>query len=193
MTLIEEMEAYALQQDVPIMQPEGIRFLCSFIQEHHISSILEIGSAIGYSALRMAMLDPQIKVTTIERDEVRYHKAKEYIEKSTCASQIELHLGDALQADLAGSYDMIFIDAAKAQYIKFFERYEPYLVPGGFIISDNLKFHGFVEHPETATSRNLRQLVGKIKRFVDYLKNRTDYDTHFLEQGDGIGISQKRH
>ncbi|WP_416326973.1 O-methyltransferase [[Eubacterium] hominis] len=192
MTLIEEMEQYALVNDIPIMQQEGIDFMCTFIKEHQIKNILEIGSAIGYSAMRMAMLDSQIHVTTIERDQKRYQKAVDYINRSSCETQITLLYGDALTADISGNYDLIFIDAAKAQYIRFFERYEPLLKPKGYIISDNLKFHGFVEHPETATSRNLRQLVGKISRFVEYLKRRDDFDTTFLEQGDGIGISQKK-
>ena len=186
------MEQYALEKDVPIMLQEGITFMCSFIKEHQLKSILEIGSAIGYSAIRMAMLDKNIHITTIERDEERYQKAKEYIARSEYKDQITLLYGDALEADIQGSYDMIFIDAAKAQYIRFFERYEPLLIQGGYIITDNLKFHGFVEHPETATSRNLRQLVGKISRFINYLKSRDDFDTTFLEQGDGIGISKKK-
>ena len=192
MTLLEEMEQYALEKDVPIMLQEGITFMCSFIKEHQLKSILEIGSAIGYSAIRMAMLDKNIHITTIERDEERYQKAKEYIARSEYKDQITLLYGDALEADIQGSYDMIFIDAAKAQYIRFFERYEPLLIQGGYIITDNLKFHGFVEHPETATSRNLRQLVGKISRFINYLKSRDDFDTTFLEQGGGIGISKKK-
>lgn len=192
MTLLEEMEQYALEKDVPIMQQEGITFMCSFIKEHQLKSILEIGSAIGYSTIRMAMLDKNIHITTIERDEERYQKAKEYIARSEYKDQITLLYGDALEADIQGSYDMIFIDAAKAQYIRFFERYESLLIQGGYIITDNLKFHGFVEHPETATSRNLRQLVGKISRFINYLKSRDDFDTTFLEQGDGIGISKKK-
>lgn len=192
MTLLEEMEQYALEKDVPIMLQEGITFMCSFIKEHQLKSILEIGSAIGYSAIRMAMLDKNIHITTIERDEERYQKAKEYIARSEYKDQITLLYGDALEANIQGSYDMIFIDAAKAQYIRFFERYEPLLIQGGYIITDNLKFHGFVEHPETATSRNLRQLVGKISRFINYLKSRDDFDTTFLEQGDGIGISKKK-
>lgn len=192
MTLLEEMEQYALEKDVPIMLQEGITFMCSFIKEHQLKSILEIGSAIGYSTIRMAMLDKNIHITTIERDEERYQKAKEYIARSEYKDQITLLYGDALEADIQGSYDMIFIDAAKAQYIRFFERYEPLLIQGGYIITDNLKFHGFVEHPETATSRNLRQLVGKISRFINYLKSRDDFDTTFLEQGDGIGISKKK-
>lgn len=190
--LIKEMEQYAIDNNVPIMMQDGLEFMCSFIHEHNIKSILEIGSAIGYSAQRMAMLDKDIHVVTIERDEVRYQKAKEYVERSNYANQITLLYGDALEAHIEGEFDMLFIDAAKAQYIKFFERYEGNVKQHGYILSDNLQFHGFVEHRDRKMSRNLRQLVGKIERFVDYLKTRDDYDTQFLEDGDGIGISRKK-
>ncbi|MEG0469893.1 MAG: O-methyltransferase [Longicatena sp.] len=190
--LIQEMEQYAVDNNVPIMMQDGLEFMCSFIHEHNIKSILEIGSAIGYSALRMVMLDKDIRVVTIERDKARYQKAKEYIERSKYATQITLLYGDALEAHIEGEFDMLFIDAAKAQYIKFFERYEGNVKQHGYILSDNLQFHGFVEHRDRKMSRNLRQLVGKIERFVDYLKTRDDYDTQFLEDGDGIGISRKK-
>ncbi|MEG0507667.1 MAG: O-methyltransferase [Longicatena sp.] len=192
MDLIEEMETYALKEDIPIMQKEGIEFMCSFIREHQIKNILEIGSAIGYSAIRMALVDPTIHITTIERDEARYLSALDYIERSGIKEQIEILHGDALLTNITQSYDMIFIDAAKAQYIKFFEHYENNLKQNGFVISDNLKFHGYVEHSELATSRNLRQLVRKIKNFVTYLKDREDYETQFFEFGDGVGISRKK-
>lgn len=190
--LIKEMEAYAKEYDIPIMQEEGIAFMCDFIEEHDIKHILEIGSAIGYSAIRMALLNDNMYVTTIERDETRFKKAQEFVARSGLKTRVNLIYGDALEIEVQGEYDMLFIDAAKAQYIKFFEHYEPYLKKRGFIITDNLKFHGFVEHKELVTSRNLRQLVAKIQRFVDYLKTREDYDTKFLDFGDGIGISQKK-
>lgn len=140
MTLIEEMEAYAKDFDVPIMQKEGIDFMCNFINENKITSILEIGSAIGYSAIRMAQLNKNIHITTIERDEERYKKAVDYIQRSGLEKQINIIYGDALETVVNGSYDMIFIDAAKAQYIRFFERYEGYLKKDGYIITDNLNF-----------------------------------------------------
>lgn len=192
MSLIEEMETYAKEHDVPIMQKEGIDFMCSFISEHHCTSILEIGSAIGYSAIRMAMLDPNVKVVTIERDDERYALAVENIAKAGLQNQITLLHGDALETEITGSFDLLFIDAAKAQYTHFFERYEGLLQQGGYVITDNLKFHGLVEHKELATSRNLRQLVTKIGRFVDYLKAREDFETEFYDFGDGVGISRKK-
>ena len=118
MTLIEEMEIYAQEHDVPIMQKEGINFMCSFLREHNLKHVLEIGSAIGYSAIRMAMLDTDMHITTIERDTERYDQAVEYVQRSGLQDQITLLFGDALETVVAGSYDMLFIDAAKAQYTK---------------------------------------------------------------------------
>lgn len=189
--LLLEMEAYALENNVPIMQKEGIEFMQSFIKEHNIKTILEIGSAIGYSAIQMALCDSEIKITTVERDHNRYVKACEYLKRSGLDKRITLIEGDALQTTFEGLYDMLFIDAAKAQYIKFFERYEGNLKQGGYIISDNLSFHGYVDNPELIQSRDLRQLIRKIKWFIDYLDTRKDYETTFLKQGDGIGISKK--
>ncbi len=192
MSLIQEMELYAKEHNVPIMQKDGVHFLCDFINEHKCTRILEIGSAIGYSAICMAMLANNLHITTIERDKVRYQKAVEYVNKSGLSSQIHIIHGDALDMDIDGMFDLLFIDAAKAQYIKFFEKYEKNVKKNGYIITDNLSFHGFVENKDLVKSKNLRQLVGKIQRFIDYLQNRADYDTIFLEKGDGIGISRKK-
>lgn len=192
MNTIEAMEAYAREHGIPIMEAHGIDFMCEFIKEHQIKHVLEIGAAIGYSAIRMAQVDPSIHVTTIERDEPRYLEAVKNIKDMQMEKQITLVFGDALETEFTEKFDMIFIDAAKAQYIKFFERYEHNLREEGYIISDNLSFHGYVEHPENIHSRQLRQLVKKIANYIDYLKERTDFETQFLELGDGVAISKKK-
>lgn len=192
MDKIKEMEDYAKAHDVPIMETHGIMFMCDFIREHNIKSILEIGSAIGYSAIRMALMDDEIHITTIERDDERYALAVSNIEAMHLQERIHIIHGDALETKVEGQFDMLFIDAAKAQYIRFFERYEENLKHGGYIISDNLQFHGYVEHPETIQSRNLRQLVRKIKKYIEYLENRTDFETSFIQIGDGVAISKKK-
>lgn len=191
-TLIQEMEEYAEELHIPIMQKEGIDFMCNFIQENQIRSVLEIGSAIGYSAIRMASLNEHITITTIERDEERFLKAQDNVRKANLQNRITLLYGDAFDVDITGTFDLLFIDAAKSQYTRFFERFEIYLEQGGYVITDNLKFHGLVEHPDSIQSRNLRQLVTKIGRFVAYLKERDDYDTVFYDFGDGVGISRKK-
>lgn len=188
---IEAMEAYATEYNIPIMQKEGILFLQEMIKKHHVKRILELGSAIGYSAIQMCRMDDEIEVVTIERDESRYQKAVENVKLCHLEDRITLILGDALETEVEGMFDLIFIDAAKAQYIKFFERYESQLVKDGIIVSDNLKFHGFVETTERIKNRNTRQLVNKIKRYIEYLETNTNYQTTFYEQGDGVAISKK--
>lgn len=193
MKTIEEIEIYANEYHIPIMQGEGIDYLCGFLQEHKCQSILEIGSAIGYSAIRMALAYPDCTIVTLERDEERYLMAKENIKDFHLEDRIELYLCDALEYMSDQRFDFIFIDAAKAQYIRFFERYENNLIDGGYILSDNLDFHGYVEHPEMVTSRNLRQLVRKISTYIEYLQKKETFETIFLKLGDGIAISRKKN
>lgn len=190
--IIIEIEEYAKEHDVPIMEKEGLDFLLKYIKEHNVKSVLEIGSAIGYSASRMALVDDEIMVKTIEIDELRYNLAKKNIADLSLEKQIDITLGDALLWEVEGQYDLIFIDAAKAQYVKFFERYAKNLSDEGVIVSDNLSFHGYVENPGEIKSRNLKQLVRKITKYIEYLKGNEDYETDFYELGDGIAVSRKR-
>lgn len=188
---VEELEKFANENNIPIMQKDGIEFLTNYIKENNIKNILEIGSAIGYSAIKMAMVDNDIKVTTIERDKERYDIALDNINKFNFNARINIILGDALETDIEGMYDLIFIDAAKSQYIKFFERYESNLKKGGVIVTDNLSFHGLVEDDSKTTNRNTRQLVGKIRKYIEYLKNNNRYKTEFYKLGDGVAVSKK--
>ncbi len=190
--LLEEIEEYAKVNNIPIMQKDGISFVIDFIKKNNITNILEIGSAIGYSAIKMALVNDRVKVTTIERDMDRYVVALNNIEKFNLSDRINIILGDALEVSLSDKYDMIFIDAAKAQYIKFFERYSDNLKEGGFIISDNLSFHGLVLDETKINNRNTKQLVGKIKKYIEYLKNNDKYDTTFYTLGDGVSVSTKK-
>ena len=187
---LKEMEEYAKEHNVPIMLPDGIDFLVQYIKENKIKNILEIGTAIGYSSIRMCLIDKDIKVTTIERDEIRYLEEKKNIKKFNLEKQIELIYGDALETNITGKYDLIFIDAAKSQYIKFFERYEKNLNLNGVIVSDNLNFHGLTHTTEPIESRNVRGIVRKLNNYIDYLKNNNHFITDFYEIGDGISISK---
>lgn len=192
MDIIKEMEMYAQQNGIPIMEKEGIDFMCNFIQQHNIKRVLEIGTAIGYSAIRMASLNEKVEVVSIERDAERFKIAQKNIKKANLSNRIKLFHEDALTCEVPGFFDLIFIDAAKAQYLKFFQRYEPQLHLGGWIISDNLQFHGFVEHPEIIRSRHLKQMVRKIKTYIEFLENNGNYDTEFINIGDGVAISRKK-
>ena len=188
----KHIEKYAEEYNIPIMEKSGIRFLTKYIEQNKIKNILEIGSAIGYSAIKMALVDEKIKVTTIERDETRYIEALKNIKEFGLEKRITLIYGDALLLNIEDKYDLIFIDAAKGQYINFFEKYSKNLNKKGVIISDNIDFHGLVNKEERIESKNLRQLVDKIRRYIDFLKENASFETTFYKVGDGVSISRKR-
>ena len=191
---LKEIEEYAKVNNVPIMNKRGINFLCKFIEKNEIKTVLEIGTAIGYSAIKMALVDKNIRIVSIEKDQERYIEALKNIKKFKLEKRIMLVLSDALDinTNFEEKFDLIFIDAAKSQYTKFFNKYKKNLEDDGVIISDNMNFHGFVENPEEIKSKNLRQLVTKIKKYQDFLKNNEEFDTKFYKVGDGIAITVKK-
>ena len=188
----KSIEKYAEEHNIPIMEKTGIKFLTKYIEENNVKSILEIGSAIGYSAIKMALVNENVKITTIEKDNVRYMEALKNIKDFGLEKRITLIYGDALLLNIEDKYDLIFIDAAKGQYINFFEKYSKNLNKKGVIISDNIDFHGLVNKEERIASKNLRQLVDKIRRYIDFLKENASFETTFYKVGDGVSISRKR-
>lgn len=190
---IREIKKYALDNKIPIMVDEGIDFLTTFIIKNQTTNILEIGSAIGYSAIMMALANPNVKITTIERDHERYLEAVKNVKKLGLEDRITLIFNDALETTIEGKFDLVFIDAAKGQNIRFFEKFEPNLTDHGVIITDNIDFHGLVQKDvESIQSRNLRGLIRKIREYIDYLKNNPKYDVEFLKVGDGIAVARKK-
>lgn len=190
---IRKIKEYAKENKVPIMQDEGIDFLTTFIIKHQIKNILEVGTAIGYSAILMALVHEDIHITTIERDEERYLQAVRNVKKFGLEKRITLIFQDALQLRLSDQYDLIFLDAAKGQNIHFFENFEHNLNPQGYIITDNMNFHGLVDKkPEEIKSKNLRSLVRKIRDYHTFLLENDLYTTEFLSLGDGISISRAK-
>ena len=188
---ITDLEEYARVFHVPIMLKDGIEYLLEYIKNNNIKNILEIGTAIGYSSIRMAQVNNDIKVTTIERDSNMYDEALKNIKSFNLDNRINIIYKDALDVELTDKYDLIFIDAAKSQYIKFFEKFKHNLNDNGVIITDNLSFHGLVKD-STNCSRNTKQLVKKIQNYIDFLKNNKEYDTEFISIGDGISITRKK-
>ena len=187
-----EMIKYAEENDVPIMQNEGIAFLIMLLKVKRPMRILEIGSAIGFSSSIMA-LNSEATIDTIERDSKMIEECKKNHQELGLNNRIRLIEGDALntiEIVKDNKYDFIFIDAAKAQYIKFFEMYSPLLNDDGIILSDNLYFHDllFTE----VNNRDLRQLVRKVGKYNEYLINHPDFETHIFKMGDGVGVSTRK-
>ena len=186
------MREYASLNNVPIISESGLYFLTNYVKKTNIKRVLEVGTAIGYSAIMMASISDDIVVTTIERDEKRYLEALKNVKKAGLEDRINLIFNDALNVKLDDKFDLIFIDAAKAQNQKFFESFEGNLSDCGTIITDNMNFHGLVDKDiSTIESRNLRQLVRKIKDYTEFLKNNNKYNTEFFNIGDGLAVSRK--
>ena len=189
--MLGEIEKYAKEEKVPIMMKDGIEYLCNYIREHNIKRILEIGSAIGYSSIKMALVSDDIKITTIEKDDKRYNIAVDNINKFNLSDRINIILGDALETEIDGEYDLIFIDASKGNNINFFNKYSKNLSSYGIIITDNLLFHGLVRDESKIQTKNQRGIVRKIKQFIEFLDNNNEFETEYLDVGDGIAISRR--
>lgn len=195
MQTLDDIKLYAAKNSIPIMRDGGIDFICSYIKEHNIKRILEIGTAIGFSAIEFANVAPDITVTTIELDIDRHIKAKQNIHDSGLDDRINAIHGDALKVELMDGnnrpqqFDMIFIDAAKGQYINFFQKYKVNLAPGGVFISDNLMFHGMVDDLTLTHNYSTIKLVKKIRKYIDFLKTNKEFTTQFFEYGDGVSVS----
>lgn len=190
---ILDIKKYAKDKNVPIMMDDGIKFLTNYIKETKRYNILEIGTAIGYSSILMALQDENIKVTTIEKDEVRYKEALKNIKNLGLDGRINPIFNDALNVTLNDTYDLIFIDAAKSKNEEFFIKFSNNLKDNGVIITDNIYFHGLTNKDlSEIKSRDLRGLVRKIKNYKEFLINNKAYKTTFYDVGDGISISKKR-
>ena len=186
-----QIEEYAKENYIPIMLKDGIEYLCDYIRKNNIKNILEIGSAIGYSAIKMALVSDDINVTTIEKDEERYNMAVSNIHKFNLDNRIDIILKDAKEVELTSKFDLIFIDASKGNNIYFFNKFSSNLADNGVIITDNLSFHGRVEDANLITSKNQLGIVNKIKDFINFLDNNKDFTTTYISVGDKIAISKR--
>ncbi len=192
--LLVSLRAFAEHRNIPIIDLESARFLKQLLKLKHCETVLEIGTAIGYTAIMMAK-EPGVRhVTTLERDQRMADTARRHIAHSGLEDVIVLLEEDALTVNFDGlpktQYDLLFIDGAKAQNINFFEKYEHLLSPGGIALVDNVLFHGLIE--ENIRSKNLRQLLRKIDAFNQYIMTRRDYDVAIHNIGDGLCLIIKK-
>ncbi len=192
---LEELEKYALDTEVPIIRKEMQSFLKTLIMMNKPRQILEVGTAIGFSALLMSEYMPvDAHITTIEKYEKRIPIARENFKKHGKEEQITLIEGDAAEvlADLSGQYDLIFMDAAKGQYIHFLPDILRLLKPGGVLLSDNVLQDGDVIESRYAVTRRNRTIHGRMREYLYELKNHPQLQTSIIPLGDGITLSVKK-
>ena len=189
---IQVLEQKAINDNIPIMSKDTIKYISKLIDTYKIEDILEIGTAVGYSAINFALVSDEVRIVSIERDQKRFIEAIKNVKDFNLSNRVELVENDALNLEVNDIFDMIIIDAAKGKNIEFFEKFKHNLKKGGIIITDNTLFHGLVGKSDEIPSKNLRSLVKKIETYIDFLKENTEFKTIFLNIGDGLAVSKMR-
>ena len=186
---IEKIKEYAKINNVPIMLDDGLEFILEYIKNNNVKTILELGTAIGYSSIKMAKIDSCIKIDTIEIDKDRYNQALSNIAEEDLQNQISVLNLNIDEHVTNKKYDLIFVDAAKAQYGKYLTKYSSNLNLDGCMVFDNLKFHGIVDDLSLTRSRSTKQLCMKIYKFREGLINNPAYRVQYYENiGDGLAF-----
>lgn len=193
MDTFEQLTQYGIDHQVPILMNESVEWLEKILLERKPKNFLEIGSAIGRTSILAAELLDDLHVVTIERDPQMAAQARINIQNSPAAKRITLIEADAREVDLQGqSFDVIFIDAAKSQYRRFFERFAPLLSEDGIIVTDNMYFHGLVEHPERTHNRHTKGLIRRLRQYHEFLRTNEEFETRILPIGDGIALTRRK-
>ena len=189
--ILAEMEEYAKNNHVPIIHPEVERFLSVIGKIKNPKYILEVGTAIGYSAMAMSsFLQDGGRIDTIERNDKIIEKARENIEKAKLEDKINIIQGDAIDVlkDLNAKYDIVFIDAAKGHYLEFLQNIKNNLNKNAIIISDNVLYKGMVANDELIIRRK-KTIVKRLREYLNFICNSELLDTTIIPIGDGVAIS----
>lgn len=190
--LWKEMKDYAVQYQVPILRDAELPLFCSLVRRKAPVHVLEIGTAIGYSTLRIAScLAASSTITTLELDHQRVMAAKKFIAKSQYQQQIELLEGDGtvLLDQLDGPWDFVFLDGPKGQYSRQLQKIMPKLLPGAMIAADNIRYHDMLYIGGTLPHKH-RTAVSRLREFLTMIEDETRFESVFLENGDGMTVSR---
>ena len=190
---LDELEAYALNTQVPIIRKEMQSFMKTMLVMNKPKQILEVGTVIGFSALLMSEFTDG-HITTIENYDKRIPIARDNFKKYHKEHQITLLEGDAMEVlkTLAGPYDFIFMDAAKGQYIHYLPEIMRLLAPGGVLISDNVMQDGDIIESKYAVTRRDRTIHKRMREYLYTLKHHEELETSILTLGDGVAVSVRK-
>ena len=185
------IKLYAEQNNVPITKDDTMKFIVDYINQNHIQHILEIGTAIAYGTINMAMCDSVTSVTTLEIDTTNYRQALNNIAKYNMLDKIDARLIDArLYIDECDKkFDLIYLDGPKGQYINYLPKLLQMLNPNGAIIADNIFFHGMATG-EIVTPSSCRSMVNGLRLYVDEVTHNPNLETHIYQMGDGIAVTR---
>lgn len=189
--ILSEMEQYAVKHNIPIISKDGAQLLQQVTSVAKPISILEIGTAIGYSTLLLAAaMAPNGRITTIEQDEQRLIVAKQFLARADVLDQIEIIAGNAgeVLTGLSGNYDFVFIDAAKGQYLDYLQKIIDKLSFEAVVIADNVLFRGWVMDNQAAP-RRFRTIVKRLKAYLDFVCTDPRFNTVIHQTGDGLAVS----
>ncbi|HWR44912.1 O-methyltransferase [Sporomusa sp.] len=189
--ILATMKDYAAAHNVPIISLEGGQLLQEVAAAGKPAAVLEIGTAIGYSTLLLAAnMAPGGQITTIEQDGDRIAVAKQFLAEAGVLTQINIIAGDAGEVlpQLAGKFDLVFIDAAKGQYLDYLYKVLDKLSPEAVVIADNVLFRGWVLD-EKATPKRFRTIVKRLKAYLDFVANDLRFKTTIYHIGDGMAVS----
>lgn len=187
--LIEKIQKEGIEGEIPIIQVQSIKLIEILLKTIQPKTMIEVGTAIGFSSIWLAKAFPNCTIHTIERKPAMIEKAKKNIEKAGLSERIILHEGNALEIlPTLSKADFIFVDAAKGQYINFFELAYPLLKNKGVIVFDNILFRGYVADDDIVSSK---PMLRKIKKFNDYIAKQDKVQTSFVPIGDGLAICYK--
>ena len=192
--LFKEMEIFAEENHVPIIKEAERAIFRGIMAKYQPKHILEIGTAIGYSALLMAHCGQGAKIKTLELSEERARTAQSFIDRSPYKDDIEIVVGDAGETLLSFAatemFDMVFIDAAKGQYPDYLQKILPHLNAGGVIVTDNVLFRGYVLGTEKPP-RRYKTIVKRLREYLQIINDEKIFKTTIYEDGDGLAVSQK--
>ncbi|MBC2722631.1 O-methyltransferase [Desulfosporosinus sp.] len=192
--LLHEIEEQALKETIPIVTPMVGNFLNLLVFTSKAQTILEVGTAIGYSTIWLARAAKETggHVTTIDMNKDRLARARENIECAGLRDQVTTLEGDArkLLRTLDAAYDLVFIDAAKGEYLEYLSLIYPLIAPGGLLVVDNVLFRGWVV-PGSTFAPKYDRMVGGLRQFLEDLSLNPDFSTSVLPFGDGVSVSRR--
>ncbi len=190
-SILNEQRIYAMVHKVPILRESEVRLFEELIDLYRPQSILEIGTAIGYSTLLLAQnMDRKGHILSLELDEERFNKATEFVSQSIYSDRITLCQGDAteLVQNLKGTFDLVFLDGPKGQYLRQLQYILPHLAENAVVLADNVLFRGYVRGDKDVP-RRFKTIATRLREYLAFVENKDMFNTTIYPLGDGMSVS----